>query len=629
MAQSNDSGLMKIRYSIGAKLITIITFIVLISLGSIIALVSWLIRDDLRILAEANNFETNRQMALAADSTFEYIHSNSLTLIRTITFSGIDSPLAQDSINFFYERNPQTASVFFSTLSQAGDPDIILNSDFFETYDIDPSLAESYCTAQSTALKRAAAGETVLVNAARSFGAPLVAMFFPWQYGGAGVLFAPTELNDTFGHGVNQSYLINDKGDILIHNNFEMIRDAVNVADRKFTKYIWNRSERESQTLFSDEDGIRYFGAFTKLNIAGSVVITTIEYNKVFEGINATTRRNIYLTITVLSISIILIWFFAKSISVPLKALASAAHDIEGGKFEISLTPKSKDETGVLTSSFQRMCKALNIFGRFTNRDIAIRSMRGEIKLGGFPKNATIFFSDIRGFTATSENFTNQFGDEASDKIIHWLNEYFTRMIDCVERTGGVVDKFIGDALMAHWGTAYTTGSTRKDAYNCISAALMMRRALLKMNKERNKDDLSNPKIKFGCGINTGLVTAGQLGSDKRMEYTVIGDPVNLASRVEGLNKPFGTDILITENTWKLVRRRFITEEMPAVNVKGKEKPVRIFAVINYAKNPKGPKSLRKLRRIIGISEPDNLKIDTSSSEVKYKILSNKIAGSK
>jgi adenylate cyclase len=396
------------------------------------------------------------------------------------------------------------------------------------------------------------------------------------------------------------------------------------VANLNFTKYIWDRPERDSQTLYTDEDGIRYFEAFTKLNIAGAVVITSIEYNKVFEGINATTRRNIYLTITVLSISIILIWFFAKSISVPLKALAVAAHDIEGGKFEISLTPKSRDEIGVLTSSFQRMCKALNIFGRFTNRDIAVRAMRGEIKLGGFLKNATIFFSDIRGFTAISENFTNKFGDEASDKIIHWLNEYFTRMIDCVERTGGVVDKFIGDALMAHWGTAYTTGSTRKDAYNCISAALMMRRALLRMNKGRNREDLSNPRIKFGCGINTGMVTAGQLGSDKRMEYTVVGDPVNLASRVESLNKPFGTDILITENTWKLVRKRFMTVEMPAVNVKGKEKPVRIFAVINYAKNPKGPKSLLKLRRIIGIKEPDNLKIDANSGEVKYKIAGRK-----
>jgi adenylate cyclase len=624
MAQVNDSGLMKIRYSIGAKLITIITLIVLISLGSIIVLVSWLIREDLQILAEANNFETNHQMALAADSAFEYIYSNSLTLIRTITYSGVNSPLARNSVDFFFERNSQAASLFFFSLPAAGQPEIIQNSDFFEAKNIDPSLTEKYCSSQNTALMRAAAGETILVNAARHFGIPLIAMFFPWQNGGAGVLFSPAELYDAFGHGVNQSYLINDAGDILIHDDFEMIRGTVNVADTNFTKYIWNRPERDSQTLYTDEDGVRYFGAFTKLNIAGAVVITSIKYDKVFEGINATTRRNIYLTITVLSISIILIWFFAKSISVPLKALAAAAHDIEGGKFEISLTPDSRDEIGVLTSSFQRMCKALNIFGRFTNRDIAVRAMRGEIKPGGFPKNATIFFSDIRGFTAISEEFTNTFGDEASDKIVIWLNEYFTCMIDCVEKTGGVVDKFIGDALMAHWGTAYTTGSTRKDAYNCISAALMMRRALLRMNKNRNKEDPGNPRIKFGCGINTGIVTAGQLGSDKRMEYTVVGDPVNLASRVESLNKPFGTDILITENTWKLIRKRFITTEMPPVHVKGKVKPVRIFAVINYAKNPKGPKSLTKLRRIVGIKEPDNLKIDTNSGEVKYKIINKR-----
>jgi adenylate cyclase len=315
------------------------------------------------------------------------------------------------------------------------------------------------------------------------------------------------------------------------------------------------------------------------------------------------------------------ICFFAKSISVPLKTLAAATRVIEGGAFDkVELRSKRRDEIGLLTASFQRMCKALSIFGRFTNRQIAIEAMRNKIKPGGLPKHATIFFSDIRNFTEISENFTRDFGDEASDRIVRWLNEYLTRMIECVDKTGGVVDKFIGDAVMAHWGTVYTSGSPQKDAFNSIWAALMMRKALYDMNKSRSHDDPGNPPIHIGCGINTGIVTAGQVGSDLRMEYTVIGDPVNLASRVESLNKPLGTDILITEDTWHMVNSYFITEEMPAVTVKGKEKPVRIFAVVNFAGKKRKPPTLSELRRSMGIETPDISKVDVNALEKKYKI---------
>jgi adenylate cyclase len=616
--QKNDTGLMTVKFSIGAKLITIISFIVIISLGSIIFFVSWLVSEDLQILAEDNNFEANRRSSMMAESVFENIQSDSMTLIRTITSVGGASAIALDSTEFFFERNPNVAFVFFTN---NGRDELLLNDSFFETRQIDPSLTQSFMDANRAVLRRASAGETLLLNAAPVFTAPVLALFYPMQNGGNGVLFSPMDLNDSFGHSVNHSYLLNDRGDILIHGDFEVVKNAVNTADSDFTKYIWNNSERNAQTLYTSAEGIRYFGAFTKLNIAGAVVVTEVEYNKIFEGVAATTRRNIYLTITVLSISIILIWFFSKSISVPLENLAIAAQKIEGGSFDVELKPRGRDEIGVLTSSFLRMCKALAIFSRFTNYHIAVGAMRGEIKPGGFPKHATIFFSDIRDFTAISENFTVAFPDEASDRIVHWLNKYFTRMVDCVERTNGVVDKFIGDALMAHWGTAYTSGSTRRDAYNCISSALMMRKALYRMNKARVKGNPGDPRIRIGCGINTGIVTAGQIGSDVRMEYTVTGDPVNLASRVESLNKTFGTDILITEETWRLVRKKFVTEEMPSVTVKGKEKPVRLFAVINYAKAAKGPKSLARLRRILGIRDPGTLKLDTNSLEKKYRII--------
>jgi adenylate cyclase len=197
-------------------------------------------------------------------------------------------------------------------------------------------------------------------------------------------------------------------------------------------------------------------------------------------------------------------------------------------------------------------------------------------------------------------------------------------MVDCVEKTGGVVDKFIGDAVMAHWGTAYSAGSPEKDAYNCVKAALMMRSSLMEMNTGRRVDDPGNPPIYIGCGINSGIVTAGQIGSEARMEYTAIGDPVNLASRTEALNKPLGTDILITEDTWNLIGDLLITEEMPPVQVKGKEKPIRMFAVVNCraseGETQEDPVTLAQVRKMLDIDAVDVSKVNINKEEKKYKI---------
>jgi adenylate cyclase len=660
----------KIRFSIGAKLIIIISFIVIISLGSITALVSWLVQQDLRVSAEENNFEMNRLSAMDAETALTNVRSNSRILIQTIAAMERQPAIIRETTDFFFTENPQIASVFF--IIPGKDEQLLVNSRFFSSREINEELAVSFFPGQREALGRAVRGETVLQNAAPHFARSILALFFPWQGGGAGcVLFSSENMNNNFGAGINQSYMINSEGDILAHADFSLVRAGTNIGSMDFIRAILADSTQTSRqqlveadfgVLLSAEDSestgilsdilesvksqflrligkkesdsqkdtaidnsgegriVRQFVASTRLNIAGTIVITSIEYDKVFEGIAATTRRNIYLTIAVLSISIIFIWFFSKTISIPLKSLAQGAKQIESGVFELELDSKSNDEIGVLTSSFQKMCSALHIFGRFTNREIAVKAMRGEIKPGGFPKHGTVFFSDIREFTAKSENFTKTFGDGASDRIVQWLNEYFTQMIECVEKTNGVVDKFIGDAVMAHWGTAYTAGSPRKDAFNCVKAALMMRKALFFMNRDRKTGDPANPSIRIGCGINTGIVTAGQLGSDMRMEYTVIGDPVNLASRIESLTKPLGADILISEDTWTLVGDKFITEEMPSVTVKGKEKPVRIFAVVNFMGEPKGPQSLDEVRGLLGIKPPELEKVDVNADEKKYKI---------
>jgi len=335
--------------------------------------------------------------------------------------------------------------------------------------------------------------------------------------------------------------------------------------------------------------------------------------NITVENITAA-RYYLYLTAAVLFLSIIVIWLFSKSISSALKILANAAKKIEGGVFDLELKPKSRDEIGYLTSGFQRMSRALGVFGKFSNREIALKTMRGEIKPGGLSKQGTVFFSKVNGFSEKLENFYNRFGREAPDRILLWLNDYLTRMTECVEKTSGLVDKFFGETVMAHWGTALSAGSPAKDAFNCVKAALMMRKALVIMNKTRRASDSGNPPIRTGCGINTGLVTAGQIGSGLRVEYTVIGDTVNLAFKIESLNKSLGTDILISEDTWKLVKYFFITEEMPPLTVKGREKPVRIFALVNHISVTSGPKTLAEVRDLLGIKPIDQA--DSGSNQV-------------
>jgi len=341
--------------------------------------------------------------------------------------------------------------------------------------------------------------------------------------------------------------------------------------------------------------------AIARMGNSGGSVAASVEYNRLLGNIDAAARLSLYLTAAMLFVSILFILIFSKSFSSALKALAGEVGRIESGLFEQDLTPKSGDDISYLAASFQRMGKTLGGIGRFANREIAIKAMSGEIKPGGLSKYATVFFSSIRGFTEKLENFNKEFGREAPDKIVLWLNSYLARMVECVEKTNGVVDKFIGDAVMAHWGTVNTAGTPAKDAFNCVKTALMMRKALIIMNGSR-KSGPGNPRITIGCGINTGIVTAGQIGSDVRVEYTVIGEPVNTASRIGSLNKDLGADILISEDTWKLVRHFFITEEMPSVTVKGKEKPVRIFAVVNHVSVTSGPRTLAEVRGLLEIA---------------------------
>jgi len=663
----------RVRFSIGAKLIVIILVILVVSLGSITGLAVWLGYTDLKRTAEGNNLEINRRSAIEAETLLANIQSNSRVLIQNISILGSQAPAIKESMDFFFTENQQIGSVFF--VIPGKQEQLLINKSFFTSRQIDEGTVPSFFDGNKAALGRAVRGETVLQNGAPHFSKPVLGVFFPWQGGGVvAVLFSGEELNKSFGYKANNSYMVNTDGDILNFPDFDTVKEKTNIKNMDFFRAILESTERDKQESMETDFGVtqpssnnvnneslgvfgpvleivkpkmklvidklvetlmrydilkdgvkdrvkikekkpRQFVAYTKLNSAKAVVITSVEYDKVFEGFNAAIMSNICLATAVLIISIIFIWFFSRTISLPLRSLAFAANKIEYGNFDQQLHSKALDEIGMLTFNFGKMCSALKIFGNFSNKEIAVKAISGEIKPGGLAKHGTILFTDISDFTVRYENFIRFFGAEASDKIVLWLNEYFTQMIDCVKKTGGTVDKLIGPAVMAHWGTASSSGSPRKDAFNSIKAALMMRKVLYYINKERKAGDVSNPLMRIGCGISSGVVTAGQLGSDTRMNYTVLGDPVNMALHVKAFTRPFGADILVCEDTWKLVGDKFITEEMPSVAVKGKAKSVRTFAIVNFAGDTKGPQSLEEVRTLLGIEPPELDKADVSTFE--------------
>ena len=192
-----------------------------------------------------------------------------------------------------------------------------------------------------------------------------------------------------------------------------------------------------------------------------------------------------------------------------------------------------------------------------------------EIPLGGERREITVLFSDIRNFTSLSEK--RDPADVVSD-----LNEFFNEMTECIFKYDGMVDKFLGDGIMAIFGAPVPVPGHAEKA---VMAALeMVERAerLKKKWKTRGKRGFD-----IGIGIHTGVAVVGNVGSSKRMEYTAIGDTVNLAARLEPLNKEYGTRIIISETTKRQIKDFFILRDLGSVKVKGKRAEVKIYEVIS------------------------------------------------
>ncbi len=263
-------------------------------------------------------------------------------------------------------------------------------------------------------------------------------------------------------------------------------------------------------------------------------------------------------------------------ISVPLVALSRQAQRIQQGDLTVRVEPRSSDEVGILERAFNQMTEGLrqrererDVFGRVVSPEVREKLLSGALQLGGETRWVAVLFSDIRGFSTVSEQMTPQ-------ELVAFLNEYLTEMTSAIRPYGGYINNFIGDAIVAIFGAPLDTSDKE---WNSVAAALSMRRKLEELNRRRAAR--GEAPIESGIGISTGEAVAGQIGSLERLLYTVIGDAVNVAARLEALTKEYPYAILINGSTAEALKNRtdILLHSLGPTLVKGRAEPVDLYAV--------------------------------------------------
>lgn len=270
-------------------------------------------------------------------------------------------------------------------------------------------------------------------------------------------------------------------------------------------------------------------------------------------------------------LGLIIGWILSKGLVAPVKALSQGAQAVAEGNYDIVVEPRSEDEIGRLTVEFNKMTKGLalkekyrGVLNKVADKAIADRLLndleQGDIQLGGESKEVSVLFCDIRGFTAMTQSMPPQ-------DVIELLNNHFRPLTKIVTDHGGAVDKFVGDLIMAIFGAPEHGENDKLAAMRCAAAMI---------NKRNELNRMEAPAVYMGIGIASGLVVAGNMGSEDRIDYTVLGDRVNLAARL--CSKAESMAVVVDEPTYESCREEFQLTPLPPLSLKGFDLPIQAYS---------------------------------------------------
>ncbi|MEZ4749220.1 MAG: adenylate/guanylate cyclase domain-containing protein [Bdellovibrionota bacterium] len=576
----------KMGFGIGSKISTLIGFLLLVSTASVVYLATRLFIEDNTALIQQMNADSASATALQSREYFENQSKRSQLIGKRLW--------QQKTANEAEEAELLGNDIFYVGIFEA--------ATHRATRELSSGIVTKALKSQAGWLKdqlgqggsfsfqQLSQGEPQITTLKTENGEPLLAVGVPFvkqKNGFSHYLVSVYDLHPllaTFSDDdLSRRYMVDRRGNLIAHPEVSYIQQ--NVAGLGIVQEFLRGQFNNGQTRYEIPDTQEpMLGAFKSVGFAGLGVVTEIPEAKAFEAANRVEYRSLLVGIFILCVALAVGYLFSESLTSPIYALVGAANQIASGDFNLALKPKTKDEVGYLSLAFNDMAAGLaererlrDTFNKFHSEEIAAKILSGEVKLGGERMDATIFFSDIRGFTSLSESLP-------PEKVVDLLNEYMQAMVGVVQQFKGVVDKYVGDAIMATWGVPLPND---QDTARAVSACLAMRQALAQLNERRKARN--EPPLYMGMGVNVGPVTAGNIGSESRMEYTIIGDSVNTASRIESMTKTFGTDLLISKSVYDKVHNMFVCEPCGGAAVKGKTDAVQVYKVKGYYDQNRNP----------------------------------------
>ncbi len=378
------------------------------------------------------------------------------------------------------------------------------------------------------------------------------------------------------------AFIVNNKGDLIAYPNLENIQknhdentlSKVNVItpwqQAAFKEFIATKKTKFTYTYDSNNYLANFF-LLPSFAAKNWYIAVTVPENDFVGDLKHASLVTMEICLAILVLGSLLITLFSRKISKSLNRLVKVTHEIR--EFKLDDTPPIHshiEEIAFLANAIYSMRSGLRAFQKYVPADLVrvlIHKGKGA-QLGGSKKTITIFFSDIKNFTRIAENMS-------PEKLMLHLCDYFDELTNIIREQNGTIDKYIGDAIMAFWNSPQVD---KDHCYHACLAAVNFQKKLSELNIKWEQE--GKPTLPSRIGLNTGEAIVGNLGSSTRINYTAIGDTINLASRLETINNVYGTNILVTEAVYKIVKDRFVFRIIDCIAVVGKHEHHFIYELI-------------------------------------------------